>query len=112
MASRSAKEVIDQAIRENRAVEWRLYAIAASFALLGLLLLAWGLARDQGMLTLAGAISGALCTPAIRWAHQIRKENLSIRLLEDPLGRAETESEAAAMLYRLADPLLDGPRSH
>ena len=112
MASRSAKEVIDQAIRENRAVGWRLYAIAAFFALLGLLLLVWGLATGQGIVTMAGAISGALCTPAIRWAHQIRTENISIRLLEDPLGRAETESEAATMLYRLADPLLDDPRSH
>jgi hypothetical protein len=80
MARRSAREVIDQAIRENRRSEWLLYFFAVLFVTVGLSVLVYGVARGEAVSTLAGLVSSALFWPAMTSARRTRKENIAIRL--------------------------------
>ncbi len=89
------KAIIDKAIDENRFGERLLYGFACSFVFAGLGLLVGGYLKGDGVIALAGGIASGLFWPAMREAKEIRNTNLAIRLLEDPLSRAETSSEAA-----------------
>lgn len=92
---RSARQVIDQAIKENRFGERLLYAFAIVLVGAGVFALIAGVVTRQGVVAVAGSVSSALFWPAMREARRMRRENMAIRLLEDPLGRAETSREAA-----------------
>ncbi len=92
---RSATDIIDQAIRENRAAEILLYILALAVVAVGSVVLISGVISDNGVVTIAGAISNALFVPAMYFARRIRSENIAIRLLEAPLSRADTAQEAA-----------------
>jgi hypothetical protein len=98
VTSRSAKEIIDQAINDNKWSEWLLYSFAILFVLAGILALIWGMIKGEGVVALAGAIAGVLFWPAMNQARQIRRENIAIRLLEGPLSMAATSEEAANAL--------------
>lgn len=111
MEPRSAKDVIDQAILENRFSEWILYAFAYIFALVGLGILSWGIAHNEPIATVAGLVSSSLFWPAMSSARRTRKENTAIRLLEAPLSRADTAKEAAEMLRSLVDDTLRDNRN-
>jgi hypothetical protein len=109
--SRTARQVIDQAIRENRFSERLLYSLAASFAIIGVGILVFGAVKGQQLTVLAGSISAGLFWPAARLARQIRRENIAIRLLEAPLGMAETAQQAAETIQRLVENILrDNPQ--
>jgi len=95
---RTAREVIDQAIQENRPGEWLCYAFAVLFVLVGVGVLVGGAIAGQGIVSLAGSIASILFWPALREARQIRKENMAIRLLEVPLSMAGTAKAAAEAL--------------
>jgi hypothetical protein len=95
---RSAQEVIDQAIHENRAGEWLCYAFAIVFVVVGIGVLIWGAIAGQVVVSVAGSIASILFWPAMREARQIRKENIAIRLLEAPLSKADTATAAAQAL--------------
>ncbi len=95
---RTAEQVIDQAIGENKFSEYLLYAFATLFVLGGMATLIVGLVRSDGLVALAGGIAGALFWPAMNQARQIRRENIAIRLLERPLSMADTSNEAANAL--------------
>jgi hypothetical protein len=90
--------IIDQAISENRVNERLLYAFSAGTFLTGATTLFVSLARNDGWSVFAGAVVTGFFLPAIRWANQIRKENIAIRCLELPLSQAKTEHEAAKIL--------------
>jgi hypothetical protein len=90
--------VINQAIGENRFGEYLLYTFAAVFVGAGVAVLIAGLLQKEGLLALAGGIAGSLFWPAMESARKIRKENIAIRLIEYPLGRAESAREAAIAL--------------
>lgn len=93
---RTAEEVIDQAIRENRFGEWLLYGFAILFACTGVALMIISALRDGSQLSgILGLISGALCVPAIRSTRRTRQESIAIRLLQVPLKQADTAKEAA-----------------
>jgi len=98
VAQRTAREVIDQAIHENRAGEWLCYVFAVVFVVVGVAVIIWGAAAGQGIVALAGSIASVLFWPALREARQIRKENMAIRLLEVPLSMAGTGKAAAEAL--------------
>ena len=92
---RTATEIINQAIRENRVAEVLLYLFAAIVMVCGTIVLLYGAFSRQGLTALAGAISNTLFLPAINYAGRIRKENIAIRLLEAPLSTAQTAVDAA-----------------
>jgi hypothetical protein len=96
--ARSAKEVIDQAIADNKWNEYLLYAFAVVFVLAGMTALIWGMVKGEGTISLAGGIASVLFIPAMTQARQIRRENIAIRLLEQPLSMAGTSKEAADAL--------------
>jgi hypothetical protein len=106
MASRSASEVIDLAIRENRRSEWLLYFFAILFATVGLSVLVCGVVRGEPVSTVAGVVASTLFWPAMTSARRTRKENIAIRLLEAPLSRADTAKDAAEMLRDLVNGIL------
>src|SRR5437660_12349816 len=98
---RTAREVIDQAIAENRVGERLLYAFAAIFVTFGISIVIWGLWRHEIAIAAVGTVASALFWPAMKCARQTRKESIAIRLLEAPLSRADTSKEAANMLREL-----------
>ena len=95
---RTAKQVIDQDINDNKHGEYILYGFAIVFVLCGMFALVVGVYRGEGLVALAGGIASALFLPAIHQARQIRREYIAIRLLERPLSMAETSHEAADAL--------------
>jgi len=99
---RTAKLVIDQAIKENRRGEWLCYGFAVAFVGVGVAVIAKALFTEQSVwTTVVGGVVSALFWPAMNAAWQIRRENLAIRLLEAPLSRAETAQAAADMLQKV-----------
>ena len=103
---RTAKSVIDQAIKDNRKSEWLLYGFAILFVLVGVFILVWGILKTEPISAVVGLISSGLFWPAMSSARRTRKENIAIRLLEAPLSRADTAKEAAEMLHRLVNDIL------
>lgn len=106
MPARTPREVVDQAIAENRFGERLLYGMAVAFAATGLLVLVWAAVTRAPVVAVAGSISSCLFWPAAKFARQTRKESIAIRLLEASLSRADTAADAARMLGRLFDDLM------
>ncbi len=79
---RTAKLVIDQAIRENRGASILCYALVILFTVTGVAVLIGGALAREGLVSLAGSVASILFWPALNQARQIRELNLSIRLLE------------------------------
>lgn len=95
---RTAREVVDMAIAENRFSERLLYGFSCFFVGIGLSVLVGAMLNREPIIALAGAISSSLFWPAYTSARKIRKENIAIRLLEAPLSRADTAKDASIML--------------
>lgn len=106
MRSRTPREVIDQAIEENRFGERVLYLLACVFGIIGVLMLAAAAWSRLPWVGGVGGISTALCWPAVASARQTRKESIMIRLLEAPLSRADTAQQAAQMIQQLFSELM------
>lgn len=99
---RSAKLVIDQAIRDNRRWEWLCFSTTVALVLLGIVVIVRAMIADQSaVVTVVGGVAGSLFWPALRIGNRVRKENQSMRLLEIPLSKAETEEAAANMLKEM-----------
>jgi hypothetical protein len=92
---RDPREVINDAIRENRAWERVCLGLVVGFASVGLGLAVTGAALNNGLVSLSGTLFGALFWPAFRSASDTKKENQLLRLLEITLGQAKTSKEAA-----------------
>jgi hypothetical protein len=95
---RSAKAVIDAAVRENRSWEWLSYVLTILFAIVGLLTLLIGAVKGDGLVSLSGSLAAALFWPALRSANSIRQANIRIRLYELALTKAKTAKEAADII--------------
>ncbi len=90
-APRSAKQVIDQLIRENRWWEGFCFISACLFVLIGIGAFVRAMFVDQSdVLTVVGGACNFLIWPSLAHAQRIRKENQAMRLLEIPLSKAET----------------------
>jgi hypothetical protein len=98
--SRSAKSIVDSAIRENERGLYILYGIAVGLVICGLCVLLIGVLKDNALTSIAGAVSSSLFLPAMTMAARFRRENIALRLLEAPLARADTSKEASEALYR------------
>jgi hypothetical protein len=95
---RTAREIIDQAIRENRFGERLLYLFAILFMVTGLCLMGVAVATKSPISAILGIVSSGLLIPAMQSARHTRQENISIRLLEAALNQADTSKEAAEAL--------------
>lgn len=95
---RTAKDVIDQAIRDNRVPEYLLYTFASIFVVLGTALIAFAFYNKALTNVFAGVVLDGLAWPAVRMTREIRQQNLMLRMLEVPLSKAKTADEAAKML--------------
>jgi hypothetical protein len=96
--ARTPREVIDQAIQENRWASALCYTLVIVFVLAGLGVLIGGAFAREGLVSLAGSVASILFWPALSNARAIRELNLSIRLLEIPLSRSGNAKEAADAL--------------
>jgi hypothetical protein len=101
MAKRSAQEVIDTAIKENRPNEYLLYAFALLFVGLGTGSFIYSVWTGHWALSIGSAIESGLFYPALNAVQKIRRENQKIRLLELALTNAKTAEEAAAALKQV-----------
>ena len=96
-----ARPTIELLLRENKFLCITLYVVAVLSVLCGIVLLGFGVWRNQPILALAGAVETYLFIPVWRVAQALRRENRLIRLLEIRLNRART---ASAGLDTLRDP--------
>jgi hypothetical protein len=110
MDIRTAQDVIDQAIKENRFGEFLLYLFATLFVGVGLSAVVYGMIHENAVTSVVGFASSTLFWPAMSSARRTRKENIAVRLLEAPLGRADTAKDAADMLHRLFDEIFRDKR--
>ncbi len=95
---RPARELIDQAIGENRFNERLLYAFAILFVVIGAFAICWSIVVNVGLATIAGSVSSILFWPAMQMARRIREQNIALRMLEVPLDRSQTAEEASRLL--------------
>jgi uncharacterized membrane protein YhiD involved in acid resistance len=89
------KQVIDQAIRENRWASFLCYALIILHAAVGIAVLIGGALAREGLVALAGSVASMLFWPALNKAIQLRDMNMRIRLLETLLSAASNAQEAA-----------------
>lgn len=83
---RSAQQVINAAIEENRSNEYLLDVFAILAFLFGAIIILWSVYQNQPIATVAGTAESALFAPAVYFIRQIRRENMKLRLLELPLS--------------------------
>ncbi len=100
MAKRSAQDVIDDTIRENRPNEYILYGFALLFVGLGTGSFIYSLVTGHWALSIGSAIETGLFYPAMNAIQRIRRQNQKIRLLELALTNARTAEDAAAALQK------------
>jgi hypothetical protein len=101
MAKRTAEEVIDAAIRENRPNEYILYAFAVLFVGLGTGSFIFSIWSGHWTLSIGSALETGLFYPAMQAVQKIRRENQKIRLPELALTNASTAADAAAALHKI-----------
>ena len=92
MKRHSERPTIELLLRENKFLCITLYIVAVLSVLCGIVLLGFGVWRNQPILALAGAVETYLFIPGWRSVQALRRENRLIRLLEMRLNRARTAS--------------------
>src|SRR5262245_52042831 len=86
--TRTPRDIIDQAIRENERSLWLLYGAAVLFALSGVSILIWAFVNREAAFAIAGSLTSTLTLAVSNAIRRTRRESLAIRLLELPLARA------------------------
>ena len=81
---------IDLLLRENKMLSITLYVVVVLCVLCGIVMLGFGVWRNQPIFALAGAVETYLFVPAWRFVQELRRENRMIRLVEIRLNRART----------------------
>lgn len=95
---RTTSDVIEQAISENKISQRLLLSSAILFITLGLSILVWAAGKAQPIVAILGVLTVSLSWPVLTSILRTRRENLSIRLLEAVLNRADTAEAAADAL--------------
>jgi hypothetical protein len=99
--ARTAKLVINQLMKENRKRETACYLVIGAWTLASLALAGWGAWLQSPWLVGAALGGGGLSMIVpMRSTLYLWRTNAAIRLLELPLDRATTATDAAAMLYK------------
>lgn len=100
-SARNPREIIDNALSENRLGEGFCYFLVLLFAGGGVTALLVGAFRGEGVVALSGAVGAGLFWPALHYARAIRQQNINLRMLEIPLSMATTAKAAAAALQQV-----------
>jgi hypothetical protein len=95
MKRRFAQPTIDSLLRENKILSISFYVVAVLSVVCGIVMLGFGVWRNQPISALAGAVEMFLLILAWRFVQELRRENRLIRLLEIRLDRARTASGSA-----------------
>jgi hypothetical protein len=95
---RTATEIINNAINENRFGEHLRYLFSCVTFFVGIVVLGVGAYQGQPIIAASGTVAAALFYPAMRLARGIREQNMAIRLLEIPLTNSKTAEEATKIL--------------
>jgi hypothetical protein len=97
-----AQEVISQALRENRSIEWISYGMALVLFVSGLLLLGFGVAKDDVATRVGAFVSGSIIELLIlipfRFAINSRRHNIALRMLGLILNRVDDPKSVAPLL--------------
>jgi heme A synthase len=96
--ARSAEQVIDAAITDNRWWERLCYFIVLVCVLIGATAVVAGVIRNNEALSLSGTGFAALFWPALSYANRVRREKVRIRLYELALAKAKTADDLARTL--------------
>ena len=94
MKPRTAQSTIDLLLRENKFLSITLYVVAVLSILCGMMMLGFGVWRNQPILALAGAVEMYMFIPVWRFVQALRRENRLIRLFEMRPNRARPASAA------------------
>jgi hypothetical protein len=108
-AKRTANEVINQAIIENRFGEHLLYLFSCTTFFVGIAALGIGVYEGQAVTSVLGTVSSLMFYPAMRMARGIRAQNMAIRLLEIPLNNSKTAEEASKVLQEFFSSTIPAP---
>ena len=84
MKRRSSQPSIDLLLRENKILSMTLYVVAVLSVLCGIVMLVFGVWRNQPIIALAGAVETYLFIPAWRSVQELRREKKLIRLARNP----------------------------
>jgi hypothetical protein len=97
---RPAKEVIDDALKDNASWEWLLYIFIAAAGTVGIAAVVVGIITGEPVASGAGGVITAALAFPIRAARQLRADNIRIRLFELALAKAKTQEEAVEVLEK------------
>lgn len=98
---RMSKDVVDRAIQENQQLEKFLITISATMSIAGLGMCLLALSPRLGPLGYYSFGPWLLTAAGMRYLWRIRRERISMRLLEAVLARTETAAEAADALSQI-----------
>jgi hypothetical protein len=98
---RTEREVINDAIAENRVPEYLLYGFAILFVITGEALIGAAIYNGSGLTAIAGVALNALAWPAYRATREVRLNNMMLRMLEVPLMKTKSDLEASKMLVEV-----------
>jgi hypothetical protein len=105
---RTASDVIEHAINENRFGEHLLYLFSCASIFVGLAVLVYGAYRAESVTATLGTVASLMFYPAMRLAKGIRDQNMAIRLMEIPLNNSKTAEEAANVLRQFFESTIHG----
>jgi hypothetical protein len=97
---RTPRSVINEAIRETEPYDKLCWWGLVLFGLTGTLTILAGVLQGNAGIGAVGAVSAALCWPAMNAAISIRRGNVSLRLLELALNNVATADQALTAINR------------
>lgn len=100
LAKRTARAVINEAIRESAPYDTICWWGLVIFGLTGVATIWGGLPTGNAWMGAVGTVPSALCWPTISYALSIRRANIVLRLLELTLNDASTAKEALTAIHR------------
>ena len=97
--ARSAQTVIDAAVEEGAKWERMCFGLVIAAGLVALGVMVTGAVLREGLVALSGGVGGAgVLGSLLAYANGVRRDKVRIRLYEIALAKAQTATEAAAIL--------------
>lgn len=96
--ARTARTVIDAAIRENQKLSWMLFGLVYVSVTYGFICLAIGIINNNESLTYAGLCGTVFSSQVLVKLITVKQEMGRLRILEFALSKAKTGTEIASIL--------------